>query len=300
MRFCMSVRVACVRACVQVKSARWLAARRRVRVRVAQLSSHFSPAPQTHHRRRRTTAILHPDPARSTLLVALIQAISDCMVRGKKFRFRLKKNPEQLFECMDNIQSSLNYLEQKGIVIVNIGAGDIYHGNMKITLGLIWTLIQTYQIDANQGIGEAQAGAAPKLEEPKLCTGAHLLLEWCQTTVASYVASGLGARPHDFAGSFSSGVTLSCLIHAHFPTLVDLSVVGAGDARANLELVMVVASKHLGIPRMLDPEDVDMLLTSPHSVSKVVQLCVRRLPACPCRVVHSHRVVDALSLRKHA
>jgi actinin alpha len=200
------------------------------------------------------------------------------MVRGKKFRFRLKKDPQQLFECMDNIQSSLNYLEAKGIVIVNIGAGDIYHGNMKITLGLIWTLIQTYQIDANQGISEAQGGAAPKLEEPstKLCTGAQLLLQWCQSTVASYVASGLGAQPRDFAGSFSSGITIACLIHAHFPALIDLAQLRGGDSRANLELVMVVASKHLGIPRMLDPEDVDMLLASPHSVSKVVQLCVRR------------------------
>ena len=209
-----------------------------------------------------------------TLLIQLLKLISDRRIDGKKYRFRYKKAPKNDFECMDNIQVALNYIEAKGIKLVNIGAGDIYHGNMKITLGLIWTLIRVFQIDASEGISENQAGAESQVSEEQISSGAQLLLRWCQGVVAPY--SDMGVKVENFAGSFSDGRAFAALIHAHLPDLMDLNAL-TDDPRANLELVMDVAARNLGIPHMLDPEDVNMLLTKPNSVNKVVQLYVAML-----------------------
>lgn len=203
--------------------------------------------------------------------------MSDRKVDGRRFRFNVRKNPKNDFECMDNIQVALNFLEAKGIKMVNIGAGDIYHGNMKITLGLIWTIIRVFQIDQKEGIVES-AGGDPAIQEgdvrpasAQISSGAQLLLRWCQGVVAPY--ESLGIRVRDFAGSFSDGRAFAALIHSHLPDLIDMGSL-TDDPRANLELTMQVASAELGIPRMLDPEDVDMLLSNPNSVSRVVQLYV--------------------------
>ena len=181
---------------------------------------------------------------------------------------------------MDNIQVALNFLEAKGVKMVNIGAGDIYHGNMKITLGLIWTIIRVFQIDEKEGVAEQQQQHVDAAEiddgdvqivpvSSKVSSGAQLLLKWCQGVVRPY--ESMGVRVRDFAGSFSDGRAFAAIIHSHLPDIIDMGAL-TDDPRANLELTMEIASQQLGIPHMLDPEDIDMLLANPRSVSKVVQL----------------------------
>ena len=47
---------------------------------------------------------------------------------------------------MENIVATFNFMKGEGIKIVNIDSTDIMQGNMKLTLGLIWTLIFNYQV----------------------------------------------------------------------------------------------------------------------------------------------------------
>lgn len=42
---------------------------------------------------------------------------------------------------MENLNKALDFIRGEGLVLVNIGANDIESGNLKIILGLIWTLI---------------------------------------------------------------------------------------------------------------------------------------------------------------
>ena len=42
------------------------------------------------------------------------------------------------------------------------GSGDIVNGDLKLTLGLIWTLILHYQISIGFGLDDKKAGASAK------------------------------------------------------------------------------------------------------------------------------------------
>ncbi len=59
--------------------------------------------------------------------------------------------------------------------ITHVGSGDIINGNVKLILGLIWTLILHYQISIGFGIesGSGKDGKSGK-------TGKQALLEWLQ------------------------------------------------------------------------------------------------------------------------
>ena len=54
--------------------------------------------------------------------------------------------PKHSIQEMENITFALDALKHKGIKLVNIGAADIHSCRPSATLGLVWTLILTYQI----------------------------------------------------------------------------------------------------------------------------------------------------------
>lgn len=47
---------------------------------------------------------------------------------------------------IENVQISLNFLKSKGLLLQNIGAADIVDGKENLILGLVWTIILTYQV----------------------------------------------------------------------------------------------------------------------------------------------------------
>ena len=48
---------------------------------------------------------------------------------------------------VQNIQRALDYLEKDcKIKLVNIGSGELYEGDSKLTLGLVWMLILHFQV----------------------------------------------------------------------------------------------------------------------------------------------------------
>ena len=93
-------------------------------------------------------------------LVTLLQVLSQKKV-GK-----YNKKPRVRAQKLENVQLSLKFIESEKIRLVNIGkqfgkilkkllhalliigTGDIVDGNLKLILGLIWTLILHYQISA--------------------------------------------------------------------------------------------------------------------------------------------------------
>lgn len=56
------------------------------------------------------------------------------------------KTPQNQHQCLENISFALNAITDDGVKMVNIGNLDLYNGNLKLILGLVWHLILRYQI----------------------------------------------------------------------------------------------------------------------------------------------------------
>ncbi|XP_053460793.1 alpha-actinin-2 isoform X2 [Nycticebus coucang] len=140
------------------------------------------------------------------------------------------------FHKIANVNKALDYIASKGVKLVSIGAEEIVDGNVKMTLGMIWTIILRFAI---QDIS---------VEETSAKEG---LLLWCQRKTAPY----RNVNIQNFHTSWKDGLGLCALIHRHRPDLIDYSKLNKDDPVGNINLAMEIAEKHLDIPKMLDAED---------------------------------------------
>uniref|UniRef100_A0A3P8YH17 Actinin, alpha 2b n=1 Tax=Esox lucius TaxID=8010 RepID=A0A3P8YH17_ESOLU len=141
------------------------------------------------------------------------------------------------FHKIANVNKALEYITSKGVKLVSIGAEEIVDGNIKMTLGMIWTIILRFAI---QDIS---------VEETSAKEG---LLLWCQRKTAPY----RNVNVQNFHVSWKDGLALCALIHRHRPDLIDYAKLNKDDPMGNLNLAFEVAEKHLDIPKMLDAEDI--------------------------------------------
>lgn len=112
---------------------------------------------------------------------------------------------------------------------------EIVDGNLKMTLGMIWTIILRFAI---QDIS---------VEE---MTAKEGLLLWCQRKTAPYK----NVNVQNFHLSFKDGLAFCALIHRHRPDLIDYNKLSKDNPLENLNTAFDVAEKYLDIPRMLDPD----------------------------------------------
>ncbi|KAK4469499.1 hypothetical protein MN116_007045 [Schistosoma mekongi] len=140
------------------------------------------------------------------------------------------------FHKIANVNKALDFIESKGVKLVSIGAEEIVDGNVKMTLGMIWTIILRFAIQDIQ------------IEDSSAKEG---LLLWCQRQTAPYK----NVRVENFHTSFKDGLAFCAIIHRNRPQLINYSQLNARDPIKNLNLAFDVAEKHLDIPKMLDPED---------------------------------------------
>lgn len=121
--------------------------------------------------------------------------------------------------------------------MTNIGAEDIVDGNRKIILGLIWTLILRFTIsDINEEGMTAKEG----------------LLLWCQRKTACYD----DVEIRNFSSSWNDGLAFCALLDIHRPDLIDFDSLDKNDHRGNMKLAFDIATNEIGIPDLLDVDDV--------------------------------------------
>ncbi|XP_076442303.1 alpha-actinin, sarcomeric-like isoform X2 [Babylonia areolata] len=140
------------------------------------------------------------------------------------------------FHKIANVNKALDFIASKGVKLVSIGAEEIVDGNVKMTLGMIWTIILRFAI---QDI---------TVEE---MTAKEGLLLWCQRKTAPYK----NVNVQNFHLSWKDGLAFCALIHRHRPELIDYYKLSRENPLENLNTAFDIAEKHLDIPRMLDPED---------------------------------------------
>ena len=65
------------------------------------------------------------------------------------------------FHKIANVNKALDFIADKGVKLVSIGAEEIVDGNMKMTLGMIWTIILRFAIQ-DISIEDSSVGCSKK------------------------------------------------------------------------------------------------------------------------------------------
>ncbi|KAK4106868.1 hypothetical protein N658DRAFT_563589 [Parathielavia hyrcaniae] len=166
--------------------------------------------------------------------VVLIHLL-ECLSSESLGRYAAK--PKLRVQRFENANIALDFIKSRGIQMTNIGAEDVVDGNRKIILGLIWTLILRFTInDINEEGMTAKEG----------------LLLWCQRKTACYDEVDV----RDFSASWNDGLAFCALLDIHRPDLIDYDALDKSDHRGNMQLAFDIAHKEIGIPKLLDVEDV--------------------------------------------
>ncbi|XP_041968361.1 spectrin beta chain, non-erythrocytic 2 isoform X3 [Aricia agestis] len=185
-------------------------------------------------------------------LLKLLEIISgERLPRPNSGRMRVHK--------IENVNKSLSFLHTK-VRLESIGAEDIVDGNPRLILGLIWTIILRFQIQ------EIEIDVDEENESSEKKSAKDALLLWCQRKTSGYS----GVHIHNFTDSWRSGLGFNALIHAHRPDLFRWSEVPTADHVETLNHAFDVAHNNLGIPRLLDAEDVDTTRPDEKSVMTYV------------------------------
>ncbi|KAL8877201.1 MAG: hypothetical protein Q9198_004742 [Flavoplaca austrocitrina] len=158
-------------------------------------------------------------------------------ILGNESLGRYASKPKLRVQRFENVNKALDFIKSRGIQMTNIGAEDVVDGNKKIILGLIWTLILRFTIsDINEEGMTAKEG----------------LLLWCQRKTACYEE----VEVRDFSASWNDGLAFCALLDIHRPDLIDYDKLDKNDHRGNMQLAFNIASKEIGIPDLLDVDDV--------------------------------------------
>uniref|UniRef100_G1NP66 Dystrophin n=1 Tax=Meleagris gallopavo TaxID=9103 RepID=G1NP66_MELGA len=143
---------------------------------------------------------------------------------------------------------------------------DIVDGNHKLTLGLIWNIILHWQVkDVMKNI---MAGLQQTNSE-------KILLSWVRQSTRNYPQVNV----INFTSSWSDGLAFNALLHSHRPDLFDWNVVASQQSPVQrLDHAFNIARQHLGIEKLLDPEDVATACPDKKSILMYVTSLFQVLP----------------------
>ncbi|XP_045503234.1 filamin-A [Colias croceus] len=159
-----------------------------------------------------------------TILCSLVEAL-----QGRKLKGWSRK-PSNQHHKLENVTTALQAIEDDGVKLVNIGNVDIVNGNLKLILGLIWSLIVRYQIGRSK--------FPPR----------KLMLSWLQSTLPE-------CRVSNLTTDWNSGVLLSALLDYCKPgTFPQWRELNRHEAVENCRRAMKLAHRELQVPMVLEPE----------------------------------------------
>uniref|UniRef100_A0A672YRV6 Filamin B n=1 Tax=Sphaeramia orbicularis TaxID=375764 RepID=A0A672YRV6_9TELE len=170
-------------------------------------------------------------------LIALLEVLS----HKKMYR---KYHPRPNFRQMklENVSVALEFLDKENIKLVSIDSKAIVDGNLKLILGLVWTLILHYSISMPVWEGEE--------EEAESKTPKQRLLGWIQHKVPDLPIT-------NFSQDWRDGKALGALVDSCAPGLCpDWETWDSVKPVENATEAMQLADDWLGIPQVIAPEEI--------------------------------------------
>uniref|UniRef100_A0A3P8TC17 Spectrin beta chain, non-erythrocytic 1 n=1 Tax=Amphiprion percula TaxID=161767 RepID=A0A3P8TC17_AMPPE len=181
---------------------------------------------------------LYMDLRDGRMLIKLLEVLSgERLPKPTKGRMRI--------HCLENVDKALQFLKEQRVHLENMGSHDIVDGNHRLTLGLIWTIILRFQI---------QDISVETEDNKEKRSAKDALLLWCQMKTAGYPNVNI----HNFTTSWRDGMAFNALIHKHRPDLIDFDKLKKSNAHYNLQNAFNLAEQHLGLTKLLDPEDISV------------------------------------------
>ncbi|KAJ8259883.1 hypothetical protein GJAV_G00174540 [Gymnothorax javanicus] len=171
-------------------------------------------------------------------LIALLEVLS----QKKMYR---KYHPRPSFRQMklENVSVALEFLDRENIRLVSIDSKAIVDGNLKLILGMVWTLILHYSI--SMPVWEDEEDDESKKQTPK-----QRLLGWIQSKVPDLPIT-------NFSQDWRTGKALGALVDGCAPGLCpDWETWDTVKPAENASEAMQLADDWLGIPQVITPEEI--------------------------------------------
>ncbi|ETV91147.1 hypothetical protein H310_14158 [Aphanomyces invadans] len=175
---------------------------------------------------------LYEDLKDGLRLIALLQIVSRQPVAAK-----YNRNPKMRIQKLENLNLIFGFMAKNNMTITNIGSSDIVDGNSKLVLGLMWTIIKSYQV------GEIAVDGV---------SGKDGLLLWVKRSLTDYPTVDVT----NFTSSWANGMAFCALIHKHYPTVIDFDSLSPDNATENVTLAFNLMEAKFGIPQLLNVGDV--------------------------------------------
>ncbi|XP_041810483.1 calmin isoform X2 [Chelmon rostratus] len=252
------------------------------------------------------------------ILMALLEELSGC-----KLLHGFKKSSHRIFR-LNNIAKVLSFLEERNVKLVSIDAADVADGNSSIILGLIWNIILFFQIKELTGNIRSQFPSSSSLSS--IPTSSDSDTSFCSTPSDERQSASTAMREHgkaikkllqwvqkrtrkfsvavqDFGKSWTSGLAFLAVIKSIDPSLVDMRRALLRTARENLEDAFRIAHYSLGIPRLLEPEDVTINAPDEQSIMTYVSQFLEHFPGIeepeePCQLIERSVSMCRLNFRE--
>lgn len=171
-------------------------------------------------------------------LISLLEVLSQ-----KKMYRKYHARPTFRQMKLENVSVALEFLDRENIKLVSIDSKAIVDGNLKLILGLVWTLILHYSI--SMPVWEDEDDDEAKKQTPK-----QRLLGWIQNKVPDLPIN-------NFNQDWRNGRALGALVDSCAPGLCpDWEIWDAGKPVENATEAMQLADDWLGIPQVIAPEEI--------------------------------------------
>uniref|UniRef100_A0A3Q1JKA0 Calponin-homology (CH) domain-containing protein n=1 Tax=Anabas testudineus TaxID=64144 RepID=A0A3Q1JKA0_ANATE len=193
---------------------------------------------------------LQTDLSDGLRLIGLLEVLS----QKKMFR---KYNQRPTFRQMqlENVSVALEFLDKENIKLVSIDSKAIVDGNLKLILGLIWTLILHYSISMPMWDEEEETADDGRQKTPK-----QRLLGWIQNKLPELPIT-------NFNRDWQTGRALGALVDSCAPGLCpDWDQWDQTKPVDNAREAMQQADDWLGIPQVITPEEIVDPNVDEHSV----------------------------------
>ena len=153
--------------------------------------------------------------------------------------------PKTKFQQIENLTRALDFIRNhEKLHLYNIGPEDIIDGNIKLILGLLWTLILKYSLQDGSKTDEKADDSSGKKE---------ILLRWAQIATAEHKDE---VKIQNFTTSWTDGLAFAALLDKYRPDLINYDKAKSDFPNAtDLTEEVIKQAETAGINRLIDAED---------------------------------------------